>query len=157
MKNDLVIRTGESQDADTLARFNSAMAWETERKKLDPKTVAQGVRAVLDHPEHGFYVVAASSADVVSSLLVTFEWSDWRCGQFWWIQSVYVAPETRRAGVFRQLYEFVNAKASKEPDVCGIRLYVEQSNQTAQNVYTALGMQATAYHIYETILPNRPS
>jgi ribosomal protein S18 acetylase RimI-like enzyme len=156
MGNDLIVRIGEHKDVKALARFNIAMAWETERKRLDPATVTRGVQAVIDHPEHGFYVVAADGTEVAASLMVTYEWSDWRCGLFWWIQSVYVRPETRRRGVFRRLYEFVQATASEEPNVCGIRLYVEQSNHAAQGVYAALGMQETAYHVYEAIFPERP-
>ena len=90
MLNKLLVRIGEDKDADTLIEFNMAMAWETERKKLSLPAVTKGVQTVLDDPRHGFYLVAEAANEVLGSLMVTFEWSDWRCGQFWWIQSVYV-------------------------------------------------------------------
>jgi len=151
MESDVVVRLGEPDDADTLAQFNIAMARDTEDKRLDPPTVAQGVRAVLAHREYGFYVVAALGGEVVGSLLITFEWSDWRSGLFWWIQSLYVKPDFRRRGVLKQLYRYVTARASRETNVCGIRLYAEQSNRVAHRAYTTLGMQKTNYHIYETM------
>ncbi len=149
MSDPVTIRGAEPNDADTVAEFNIAMAWETERKHLDPATVAQGVRAVLAEASHGFYVVAVVADEVVGSLLVTYEWSDWRCGQFWWIQSVYVKPERRRLGIFKELHRFVREQASQRPDVCGLRLYVEQANHIAQKTYAQLGMEETPYHVYE--------
>jgi ribosomal protein S18 acetylase RimI-like enzyme len=85
--------------------------------------------------------------------MVTREWSDWRDAAFWWIQSVYVAPEDRRSGVFRTLYEHVLDEARRTPGVCGLRLYVERENSAAQAAYAALGMRRTAYHLYETEFP----
>ncbi|MBN2131340.1 MAG: GNAT family N-acetyltransferase [Sedimentisphaerales bacterium] len=152
MANEVAIRRAASGDANTLAEFNIAMAWETERKHLDPATVARGVRAVLTKADYGFYVVAAVAGEVVGSLLVTYEWSDWRCGLFWWVQSVHVRPEFRRRGVFRQLYAFVRDEAARNPEVCGLRLYVEDTNHAAHRVYAAIGMTRTPYHLYEQLL-----
>ena len=132
MSDKVVIRFGRCEDASVLAQFNVAMAWETEEKHLKLSTVTKGVKAVLEQPEHGFYVVAEQHGDVIASLLVTYEWSDWRCARFWWIQSVYVKPECRAQGVFRRLYAFLHAEASGRPEICGFRLYVEKSNHTAQ-------------------------
>jgi GNAT superfamily N-acetyltransferase len=128
------------------------MAWETERKRLDATVVGRGVRAVLEEARHGFYVVAAVAGQTVGSLLVTYEWSDWRCGLFWWVQSVYVTPEFRRQGVFTKLHAFVKTEASRDPNVCGLRLYVEDANRPAQQVYATLGWQRTPYHIHEQLL-----
>lgn len=153
MSNDILVRRAEADDADAIAQFNIAMAWETEQKHLDPPTIAHGVRAVLDNGEYGFYLVATCYDEVAGSLLVTFEWSDWRCGLFWWIQSLYVRPGFRRRGVLKALHQFLSAEASQEPNVCGVRLYVEQSNSIAQSAYAALGMRKTGYEIYETLLP----
>jgi ribosomal protein S18 acetylase RimI-like enzyme len=150
--HNLIIRRGEQDDADVLARFNIAMAWETERTQLDPETVAQGVRAALADPKHGFYVVAVRDQEIVGSLLVTFEWSDWRNGLFWWIQSVYVAPTSRRQGVFKRLYEHVRVQAVSDPAVCGLRLYAEQANHNAHKTYTRLGMKKTGYEVFEHLL-----
>lgn len=149
MSNELLVRIGEEKDADSLARSNIAMAWETEQKRLSPPVVARGVQALLKNPRPGFYVVAEINHEVVGSLMVTYEWSDWRCASFWWIQSVYVKPEFRGQGVFRKLYEFLKEKASREPNVCGFRLYVEQGNRPAQKTYNRVGMKQAPYMLYE--------
>ncbi len=152
MTNDIQVRLAQRQDADILAKANMAMAWETERRRLDPDTISQGVRAVFDDAQRGFYVVAMKDEQIAGSLMVTFEWSDWRSGLIWWIQSVYVQPPFRRHGVFRSLYQFVEASAAQRSDVCGLRLYVEQSNHIARQVYADAGMQETSYRIYERML-----
>lgn len=136
-----------------LTQFNVAMALETEAKTLDPQTVAAGVRGLFARPQAGFYVVAELDGEVVAALLVTSEWSDWRAGFFWWIQSVYVRPESRRRGIFRGLFEAVCEQAAGEADVCGVRLYVESDNQSALHTYRALGMRETSYRVYELTFP----
>ena len=155
MTNEIVIRIGKTEDADVLAQANIAMAWETEQKRLDPGTIARGVRAVLSDPQYGFYVVATIDGQIAGSLLITFEWSDWRSALIWWIQSVYVQPPYRRCAVFRKLYQFVEAQAAQRPDVCGIRLYVEQANAIAKHAYADAGMQETTYRIYEKMFTCR--
>jgi len=96
--------------------------------------------------------VAENGGEIVGSLMVIFEWSDWRNGFFWWVQSVYVKPEYRRRGVFKKLYEYVRRAASERDDVCGLRLYVEKDNDMAQTVYGRLGMKKTNYRLYEDLL-----
>jgi GNAT superfamily N-acetyltransferase len=151
MENGITIRMGQMKDADIVAEANIAMAWETERKRLDPAVIGRGVRGLLNHPQYGFYVIACDGETIVGSLMVTFEWSDWRSSLIWWIQSLYVQPPYRRHGVFTKLYDFVRTQASQRPHVCGIRLYVEQSNDAAKQAYTAVGMQETSYRIYEDL------
>ncbi len=153
MESGVRIRIAEPKDVEAIAELNLAMAVETEEKHLCRSTLVQGVRAVFDDADHGFYVVAESDGEVVGCLLITFEWSDWRCGRFWWIQSLYVRPRFRRRGVFRQLHEFVTAEASRRPEICGLRLYVEQSNGVAQRAYCQIGMKMTTYRMYEQMLP----
>lgn len=146
------IRRAHAADADVIATFNIAMAEETEGKRLLPEVVAGGVRRLLAEPALGFYLVAeAAPGQVVAALMVTTEWSDWRNGRFWWLQSVYVRPAWRRRGVFRALYEYVTAAAAMEPDVCGFRLYVERENVNAQATYRALGMRDTDYLMLEQL------
>ncbi len=145
----LRVRMASAADGDAFVRFNRAMALETENKTLDEEIVDPGVRAVFEDPARGFYVVAESGNDIVSVLMVTFEWSDWRNATFWWIQSVYVTPAFRRRGLYSRLYDFVRARARSEGDVCGFRLYVEKDNVTAQKVYESLGMSASDYLMYE--------
>jgi ribosomal protein S18 acetylase RimI-like enzyme len=147
------IRLATPADAAALVAFNAAMALETERKELLPEVIGAGVRALLGNPASGFYVVAEESERVVGSLLVTKEWSDWRNGDFWWIQSVYVRPELRRRGVYKALYRHAQELAAQDPRVCGFRLYVEKDNSRAQATYRALGMKETRYLVFEELKP----
>ena len=144
----LHIRPATSRDLDRLVEWNAAMAAETEDKTLDRAVLAAGVDAVLDEPGRGFYLIAERDGEAVGSLLVTYEWSDWRNGDFFWIQSVYVTPEARRSGVFRALYAAVGQRA-REAGAVGLRLYVEHENRRAQQTYEGLGMQRCHYHMYE--------
>ena len=150
----LSIRKAGPADAGAISRFNQAMALETEGKALIPARVDAGVLGLLQQPSLGFYVVAADAdGRIVACLLVTHEWSDWRNGLFWWIQSVFVEAGWRRQGVYRGLYQFVRELAGADPQVCGFRLYVEKDNTVAQATYAALGMAPTDYLIYEEMKP----
>jgi len=146
------IRDATPDDAETLARFAEAMARETEDKTLEAATVRAGIRAVLQDAAKGFHLVAEHEDEVVGALMVTTEWSDWRNGTFWWIQSVYVRPEARRQGVYTALHTYVRQRAANREAVCGLRLYVEASNTDAQATYERLGMTPTTYRLYETSL-----
>lgn len=146
------IRLATPADAAVLVEFNAAMALETEGKNLLPEVIGAGVRGLLDNPVAGFYVLAETER-VVAALMITKEWSDWRNGSFWWIQSVYVRPEARRQGVYRRLYRHVQEMAAKDPQVCGFRLYVERENSAAQAAYAALGMKETRYCVFEELKP----
>jgi GNAT superfamily N-acetyltransferase len=144
------IRPATAADVDRLVAFNRAMAEESEQKALDTKTLANGVTALLRHPADGYYLIAESDgAGPVGALMVTFEWSDWRNGRFWWIQSVYVRPEWRRRGVYSALHAHVRDLALRDPNACGLRLYVERENTGAQATYRALGMVETHYRLME--------
>jgi GNAT superfamily N-acetyltransferase len=145
----MVIRAADRRDLAVLAAYNLALAWETEQKRLDPATVEAGVEALLGDPQRGFYTVAEIEGQVVGQVLITFEWSDWRNGWFWWLQSVYVQPAFRRRGVFRALVEHLEERARREGHVVGLRLYVERDNRAAQAVYAALGLQPTTYGVLE--------
>lgn len=135
-------------DADTIADFNCRLADETEGKGLDRVTVTRGVTRFLQGVGAGFYIVAEVDGDVAGCLMVTHEWSDWRDGNIWWIQSVYVVASARRRGVFRSLFGWVQERAESDPDVRGIRLYVELDNERAQSTYVSLGMARESYHMY---------
>lgn len=151
MSAEIVIRFAEMADASVIAEFNSAMALETENKKLFPEVVFAGVQGLLGNPSLGFYVIAERGGDAIGSLMVTTEWSDWRNGLFWWIQSVYVRPACRRQRVYTRLYRFVRDAAQKDPRICGFRLYVEKDNIAAQNTYRTLGMAETDYRLFEEL------
>jgi len=150
----LVIRPAVASDADFLARGNTAMALETEHKRLDPAVVGAGVRAALADPGKGRYFVAERDGQRVGQLMFTCEWSDWRNGTFWWIQSVYVLPEARRSGVFRTLFRHVEQLAEDDPTVCGIRLYVERENTRAQATYRHCGLHDAGYAVMEVDYTN---
>jgi GNAT superfamily N-acetyltransferase len=143
------VRTANWSDLNTVVQFNALLAWETEDRALDPATVRAGVAAVLLDHELGFYLIAEVDGGVVGQLLITSEWSDWRNSFFWWIQSVYVAPDYRRQGVYRALDAHVRAEALRRGNVVGVRLYVERNNHIAQKAYRSLGMACSIYDMYE--------
>jgi ribosomal protein S18 acetylase RimI-like enzyme len=149
----IAIRRAIARDAQALIDFNCAMALETERRELLPEVIGAGVRSLLANPAAGFYVVAEADGQVIGALMLTKEWSDWRNGGFWWIQSVYVRPEYRRRHVYTRLYRHVQELAASDPRVCGFRLYVEKENGQAQAVYRALGMSETHYRVFEELKP----
>lgn len=146
----VAVRRATPAERDVLVEFNRAMAAESEDKGLDLETLARGVDHVLGHSADGHYLVAElDDGAIAGALLITFEWSDWRDGRFWWIQSVYVRPEWRRRGVYRALHDHVRAEALKDADACGLRLYVEKENHGAQATYRTLGMSETHYQLWE--------
>ena len=137
------------EDAAAIVEFQIAMARETEEVELDRDICTEGVAAVFDDSKHGFYLVGEQDGQVVVSTMVTYEWSDWRNGLVWWIQSVYVAPQARGQGVYKGLYAYVQELANADEDVRGIRLYVDKRNTRAQQVYTKLGMNGEHYQVFE--------
>ena len=151
----LQIRPARAEDAALLARWAQAMALETENKILPDADVLSGIARGIADPALARYFVAEQDGVPAGTLMYTFEWSDWRNGLWWWIQSVYVPPEFRRRGVYRALYAHVRALAEADAGVCGIRLYVENDNRIARSTYEALGMQDAHYRIYEQ--DTRPS
>lgn len=150
----LLIRAATLADLPDLLAWNAAMAWETEQKRLDHDVLERGIRGVFEEQRRGLYLIAERDGAAVGSLLVTYEWSDWRDGDFWWIQSVYVTPDARRGGVFRALYAEVERRAATAGAV-GLRLYVETENRRAQDTYAGLGMQRCHYFMYEALLTSQ--
>lgn len=151
MNNSPIVRKAIKTEAEILVQFNIAMALETEQKHLEEDKIRIGVKSLFDKPEYGFYLAAEMDGQIVGSLMITKEWSDWRNGLFWWIQSVYVLPEYRRTGVYRSMYRKIHDMAKNRPDVCGFRLYVEKENKPAQKTYSNLGMSETDYKMYEEL------
>jgi len=142
-------RDATPADAETILQFQIAMAMETEGVTLQREITEAGVAAVFADPSKGRYFVAEEDGRVLASLMITYEWSDWRNGTVWWIQSVYVAPEARRRRVYAGLYEHVKAMVDAVPAIRGIRLYVDNRNQPAQEVYSRLGMEGEHYRVFE--------
>jgi GNAT superfamily N-acetyltransferase len=145
----ITYRDATPHDAAAIIDFQLAMAQETEDVSLDRVILTRGVHAVFDNRSHGRYFVAEADGRVAASLLITYEWSDWRNGVVWWIQSVYVRPEMRGRGVYAGLYEHVKSIADSDERVRGIRLYVDRRNAVAQEVYTRLGMNGEHYLVFE--------
>lgn len=143
------IRKGIRSDAEIIARYNIALAKETEHFDLNFERTLLGVNGMFDDPSRGYYLVAEMHGELVGQMMITYEWSDWRNGIFWWIQSVYVAPEFREQKIYRTLYEHAVELAKEQKNVCGLRLYVEKENERAHRVYEKLGMTLTKYDMYE--------
>lgn len=142
-------REARPSDTDQLVEFQVAMARETEDFELDAAICSRGVRALFEDPEKGRYFVAEIDGVIAGSLMITKEWSDWRAGTVWWIQSVYVAPAHRKKGVYGGLYGHVKGLMDRNPDIRGIRLYVDRRNTSAQEVYRRLGMNGDHYQVFE--------
>jgi GNAT superfamily N-acetyltransferase len=136
-------------DAPFITDCNARLAFETEQRRLEPACVTAGVQALLDDPAKGSYFVAECDGTLAGQLLITYEWSDWRNGNFWWIQSVYVVEKFRGSGVCRTLFEHVHALAKARQEVCGLRLYVEANNSRARDAYRRLGMKQSNYEMFE--------
>jgi GNAT superfamily N-acetyltransferase len=149
----LTVRLARPEDVATIVSFSAAMALETEGRHLDLARLRKGTMALFESPVRGFFMVAevdcATHAQLAGQLMITYEWSDWRNGVFWWIQSVYVDPKWRRRGVFRRMHQAVMQEARTRTDVCGVRLYVDKDNPIAHATYERLGLVRSAYQIYE--------
>jgi len=142
------IRIAKIEDATVIADFNRRMAKETEDCQLPYNKILSGVKNLFGKPEYGFYIVAEKKYNIIGCLMITFEWSDWRNGLFWWLQSVYILFEYRRQGVFSKMYNFTANYAKKEEAV-GLRLYVERNNIGAQKTYRMLSMEDTKYKLFQ--------
>jgi ribosomal protein S18 acetylase RimI-like enzyme len=144
----MLVRPANPADAPFIARFNASLARETEAIELDPARLLAGVAAALEDPSKARYLIAESASLPIGQLMVTYEWSDWRNGFIWWIQSVWVEPAFRSQGVFRALYRSLEAEA-RAAGAAALRLYVETHNERAQRVYESMGMTRAPYFVYE--------
>jgi ribosomal protein S18 acetylase RimI-like enzyme len=147
--SEILYRNANPSEADIIVGFQLAMALETEELILDKEICTRGVAAVFANEALGQYFVAEREGKIIASLMITYEWSDWRSGMVWWIQSVYVAPEGRQQGVYAGLYDHVKAIVNADQNLRGIRLYVDERNKRAQEVYTRLGMNGEHYRVFE--------
>lgn len=147
----MLLRDANLGDADIISEYNARLARETEGRELDHTVLTAGVRALLADTAKGRYFVAESAGEVIGQVMITYEWSDWRNGTIWWLQSVYVQAAFRRQGVFRALFEHVQRLASQQPGVCGLRLYVERENERAKDAYARQGMVNAGYEVFERV------
>lgn len=148
---DLAIREAVASDATQIAHYNALLAIESEGTQLAPEVAGPGAEAMFTDCSRGRYWLAEADGRVIGQLMLTYEWSDWRNGMVWWIQSVYVHGDYRRKGVFSALYRHVESLARQDPEVCGLRLYVERDNARAQSTYEALGMHMTNYLVMQSM------
>lgn len=144
----LIIREASASDITVLAQNNQALALETENLQLNSETILAGVSNALER-EDCHYFVAELNGEVAGQTMITYEWSDWRNGVMWWIQSVYVQPEHRKKGVFRSLFNHIERLARNDPEVKALRLYVMENNPSGKNTYKNLGMEDSGYIVYE--------
>ena len=143
------IRAAELTDIETIQSFQLLLARESEGILLDKEVLINGLKAVFDDPSKGKYFLCTHQGTAVASLMITYEWSDWRNGMVWWIQSVYVEASHRKSGVFSRMYEFIRQKAIQDPQVKGLRLYVDTTNFPALEVYKKVGMNGDHYRVFE--------
>ena len=141
-------------DLAIIVEYNLALARETEDLVLDRQIVRPGVAALLANCSRGVYFVAEMNAKVVGQVMITYEWSDWRNGNFWWLQSVYVHKDFRSQGVLKSLFDHILAAAQEEKNVCGFRLYMDKNNVAARKVYARIGMEETNYEVFERLVRN---
>jgi GNAT superfamily N-acetyltransferase len=148
------IRKARPTDAEAIAVFNILLAKESEETILDDMTIRTGVHAILSHQKKGFYIVAEEKGVVIGQLMVTFEWSDWRNSNIWWIGSVYVQKQWRKKKIFTKLFEYIQQQAQKN-NVSILRLYTHENNTVAQTVYQQIGMRKEPYIIYQKTIQNK--
>jgi GNAT superfamily N-acetyltransferase len=151
------IRDARPEDRDVLVEFNRRLALESEDKVLDPPVLTQGVANILADCQRGRYFVATVGDDIIGQVSVTYEWSDWRNGTIWWIQSVYVRADYRGKGVYRSLHEHVEQLARSTPGIIGLRLYVENHNRSAQAVYESVGLKKIPFQLMERLWLHDPT
>jgi hypothetical protein len=149
----ITIRKATFHDIHVLVDFQQRLAFESEGVRLDSATLKKGMRALFEDPTKGFYNVAEDGNDVVGCHMITYEWSDWRNGMVWWLQSVYVKQSHRQKGVFRKMYENLSSVVKNDPAIIGLRLYVDKTNTRAMQVYAAMGMNGDHYTVYELMKP----
>ncbi|MBT4035409.1 MAG: GNAT family N-acetyltransferase [Deltaproteobacteria bacterium] len=147
------IRRATRADILTIVGFNQAMAMETENIALDTSTLIKGVESVFENPQNGFYIVCEIEGSVKACLMITYEWSDWRNGFFWWIQSVFVEKDFRQRGLYKLMYTFIKTQIEKDEEIVGLRLYVDDDNLKAQSVYNKTGMKKANYQLFEYTKP----
>ncbi|UUX91947.1 GNAT family N-acetyltransferase [Methanoplanus endosymbiosus] len=146
---DVTVRKAMEDDAAVISGNNIRMAYETEGRVLDADTALKGVLGLFEDESRGFYIVAECKGEIAGQCMITYEWSDWNCGSYWWIQSVYVREDFRRKGIFRKIYEFIAELSVSEGDVCGLRLYVDDDNLNAIEVYGRMGFSRSHYLMFE--------
>jgi len=147
--NRITVRDARSDDIARIAEWNIRLAEESEDKRLDRDTLTEGIRRGFERQELCRYFIAELDGVPVGTTMLTYEFSDWRCGVIWWLQSVYVVAEARQHGVFRAIYAHIDSLANSNEEVRGLRLYVRFDNDRARKTYQAMGMSPSGYEVFE--------
>jgi ribosomal protein S18 acetylase RimI-like enzyme len=147
----ITIQKALSVHIDILIDFQQRLAYESEEVTLDSSTLRKGMEAMFADPGKGLYYIASDGDEVVGCHMITYEWSDWKNGMVWWLQSVYVKESHRKKGIFKMMYDNVISMIKKDPNLIALRLYVDKSNERAMKVYSAMGMDGSHYTVYEWI------
>ncbi|MDH4089886.1 MAG: GNAT family N-acetyltransferase [Cyclobacteriaceae bacterium] len=137
------------QHIDILVDFQQRLAFETENVILDAGTLRKGMKALFDDPSKGVYYVVKEESEIIGCHMITYEWSDWRNGTVWWLQSVYVQESHRKRGVFKMMYDNLITIIKNDPQLVGLRLYADKTNERALKVYEAMGMNGSHYTVFE--------
>lgn len=145
----ITIRKATVADIPSLVAFQQKLALETENVTLDAAILHKGMQAMFDDPSKGFYNIVEDNGVVIGCHMITYEWSDWRNGLVWWLQSVYVIESYRKQGIFKLMYENIVRIIQEDPSLIGLRLYVDKSNARAMKVYESMGMNGEHYTVYE--------
>ena len=149
MAKNTLVRKATPEDAQFILQCQLDMAWETEQVRLSEEVTSAGIWAALNDINRGFYIIAEVAETAVGCLMITREWSDWRNAWIWWVQSVYIVPSHRRSGVYSKMYHYIRQLVEQNTETAGIRLYVDNTNENARKVYTALGMNGDHYTTFE--------
>jgi len=144
----IIIREACESDLSSLVEYNLALAKETENLDLNKDTLRLGIQNSFAL-QGCHYFVAETEGNVVGQTMITSEWSDWRNGTIWWMQSVYVHPSYRKQGVFSKIFKHIETIAKKKSTIQSLRLYVMQNNQAGLKTYQSVGMNNTGYLVYE--------
>ena len=146
-----IIEKAREEHIDILIDFQQRLAFESEEVTLDAATIRSGMKAMFADPSKGVYYIAREENEIIGCHMITYEWSDWRNGMVWWLQSVYVKESHRKKGIFKKMYDNVIAIIKNDPNLIGLRLYVDKSNERAMKVYAAMGMDGSHYTVYEWV------
>jgi len=141
------VRKAVLQDLPILLEFTMEEAREAEGSAGAFDNLEQGVRRALEDDSKAMYWVLDDESGVaIGSISALREWSDWKAGYYWWIQSVYVVPAQRGKGCFDLLLKTVVEEMEKQGGL-ELRLYVHRDNGRATGAYRKSGFETLPYQI----------
>jgi ribosomal protein S18 acetylase RimI-like enzyme len=149
----MYIRKACFSDAEKIAENNCFLAKESEGTDISFEVTLNGVKEIIKDKNKGFYLLIEEKNEVIGQLLITYEYSDWKNKNMWWLQSVYIKNEYRKKGFFKALFEEVK-NIAKNNKIEILRLYVYKKNKSAIEVYKKIGMIKKEYLIFESKLIN---